>query len=131
MNKITLHTEDYFDSCHRLRNYEGKCCNYHGHTWKLEIWAQGVDNQKDEIGILFDFGEVKKIKELLDHKDLNEMVPYFSDVNPTAENISEFILNILKLKYINLDFRVKLFETYAGKKTWCQRQTDNFDINYL
>ncbi len=120
---MTLHTEEVIDSCHKLENYEGKCKNLHGHTWKIELWIQGKDSQKDSVGILFDFGNIKIIKEELDHKCLNDVIKE----NPTAENISKWILD--KLIQLNpiLEYRVKLYETAVGKETWCVRQTNNFD----
>ena len=129
-NTITLYTETVIDSCHNLRGYEGKCKNLHGHSWKISVWAQGKDDQKDEVGILFDFGNVSKIKEELDHKFINEDVPHFRDVNPTAENISQYILASL-VSSKELDYRVRVYETAVGKETWSQRQTDNFEPRYL
>ena len=64
-----LKTEFVFDSAHSLRNYEGKCKNIHGHTWKVEIWIKGDSSKLDETGILFDFTNVQKLKEKFD--DIN------------------------------------------------------------
>lgn len=30
-----------------------------------------------------------------------------------------------------LDYRIRVYETAVGKETYCQRQTENFDIKYL
>ena len=30
-----------FDSAHRLENYQGKCENLHGHTYKLHVIIRG------------------------------------------------------------------------------------------
>jgi len=80
--KITLHTEGWFDAAHHLENYEGKCSNKHGHTYKVEVWIQGEEEQLDKAGILWDFGKLKDILNTFDHKDLNEL--YIN--NSTAEN---------------------------------------------
>jgi len=130
LTKITLHTETAIDSCHRLNNYDGKCVNLHGHTWLIQVWIQGEDSQKDAVGILFDFGGIKQINEELDHKNISEN-PYFEKINPTAENITMYILLRLNKLDPELDYRVKVYETAVLKKTWCQRQTNGFDINYL
>lgn len=127
---ITLYTETVIDSCHNLRNYLGKCKNLHGHSWKISIWIQGTDAQKDSVGILFDFGTVGHIKEELDHKYLNDDVEYFKQVNPTAENISLYILEELT-DAKDLAYRVRVYETAVGKETYSQRQTDNFEPRYL
>jgi 6-pyruvoyltetrahydropterin/6-carboxytetrahydropterin synthase len=126
-NKITLFTEEAIDSCHHLENYDGKCINFHGHTWLIQIWIQGDDQYLDKVGILFDFGNIKKIKEKLDHKDLNNVL----NINPTAENISKYILDYLVDLNNNLEYRIRIYETAVLKRTYCQRQTGNFDINYI
>jgi len=129
-DKITLHTEIVIDSAHRLVNYQGECSRIHGHTWKVDVWIQGKIEDKDVIGILFDFGKIKIIKEKLDHRFLNDIEP-FDKINPTAENLSLYILEeLLEINPI-LEYRVKIFETAIGKETWCQMQTTEFDIKYL
>lgn len=122
VKKILLHTEFVIDSCHHLEGYEGKCKNNHGHSWLVECWFEGTTDQKDEVGILVDFGIVKELKERLDHKDLNVVLGY----NPTAENLSEWIYNMLKdkiendLKKEGIQIKIRLYETYVGKKTYCE-----------
>lgn len=129
-HKITLYTETVIDSCHKLNAYKGACQRLHGHSWYIKVWIQGEDSQKDQVGILFDFGNIKIIKDELDHRYLNEIEP-FTEINPTAENISLYLLE--KLKNFNniLDYRIRVYETAVGKETYCQRQTENFDIKYL
>lgn len=129
-NKITLYTETVIDSCHQLKNYEGLCSQIHGHSWKICIWIQGTDSEKDEVGILFDFSNVKKIKDILDHKFINEKVEFFKNINPTAENISFFLIEKL-ISMKKLEYRVRVYETAIGKETYSQRQTNAFDINFL
>lgn len=130
MNKITLYTETVIDSCHRLIDYDGKCSNLHGHTWVVKVWIQGEDAQKDAVGILFDFGTIKSIKDLLDHQYLND-IPPFNTINPTAENITGFLLEeLVKIKPY-LHYRIRVYETAVGKSTYAQRQTSNFDTRYL
>lgn len=96
----------------------------------FEVWIQGDDSDKDSVGILFDFGNIKLISEELDHKDLNELAP-FKTINPTAENITLYILFKLKEFNSNLEYRVRVYETAVRKETYCQRQTQNFDVKYL
>lgn len=100
-----------FDAGHRLSNYEGKCKNLHGHTYKVEITING---SLDELGMVMDFGDLKELYNKIvdakfDHKTilfendpLNQkikelmpeavvMVPY----NPTAENFAKDIFGML------------------------------------
>jgi len=86
--ELTLYTEDYFDSAHFLKNYDGKCSELHGHTWKVSVWVRGDEKFRDKSGILWDFGNIKKIINLLDHKNLNDLF----DESPSVENLVLFIL---------------------------------------
>ena len=90
MYEITI--EGRFSSAHQLRDYEGKCENLHGHNWIVKVSIRG--NNLDDKGMLIDFKVLKKILnkilEELDHKFLNEILP-FDKLNPTAENIANYI----------------------------------------
>ena len=86
----------HLDSGHYLRGYQGKCANPHGHrfTYQITISKEELDN----LGMLIDFTNIKdfmkgEIEELLDHKMLNEVVP-FTTANPTAENLAHFIYDL-------------------------------------
>lgn len=116
---IQLHTETTIDSAHFLQGYDGNCKNFHGHSWFLEIWIRGLRVDLNEVGILFDFGEVKRIKERFDHKLLNNIHP-FTEINPTAENISSVIYDQLKEINPHLLYKIRLYETKVGKETYCE-----------
>jgi 6-pyruvoyltetrahydropterin/6-carboxytetrahydropterin synthase len=79
-------------SAHQLRGYEGRCKDLHGHTWKIEVTLQS--EKLDAIGMVADFKVMKKLlKEVLDpidHVYLNDL-PYFKNVNPTTENIAQYV----------------------------------------
>ncbi len=116
---ITLHTEVAIDSCHELKGYDGACSRLHGHTWFLEVWVRGASPDLNKDGILFDFGNVKKIKEKYDHRYLNDISP-FDKINPTAENISMQFYKELREDYPHLSFKIRLYETKVGKETYCE-----------
>ncbi len=84
-----------FSAAHRLRNYNGKCENLHGHNYKVEIAVRG-DRLTD--GLLMDFALLKKRIDAviggLDHTYLNEVEP-FTKVEPSAENIAEYLYHAL------------------------------------
>jgi len=116
---LTLHTETTIDSCHHLVGYKGKCANIHGHTWKVELWFAGDDDDIDDVGILVDFGIVKELKELLDHKDLNKVIKK----NPTAENLTMWIYNWLDRKLDEvIAIKVRVYETAVDKLTYCETE---------
>ena len=127
MAKVTVHRKAHFNAAHRLYNGEwsdarnatvfGKCANphYHGHNYELIVAVKGDINP--ETGFVMDMKVLKKlveieIEEQFDHKNLNEEVSYFKDLNPTAENIAVVIWNILREKIASsLELAVTLYET--------------------
>ena len=124
---MKLHCSFEFDAAHRLVGYEGKCKHLHGHMWRVEIEIEG--EKLDEIGMLWDFTNVKKLKDHFDHKTIlkickeNENLVYtiiktcgsnslcMLHCNPTAENLAKFILDILKIEFKELKFKVKVWES--------------------
>jgi len=128
--KVTVNRKAHFNAAHRLFKPEwsdeknasvfGKCSNpnYHGHNYDLTVSVTGdVD---PETGFVMDMKVLKdliinEIEEVFDHKNLNEEVEEFNDVdglNPTAENIVIVVWNKLR-PHINLkhDLSVTLYET--------------------
>ena len=107
--KLEVYREVQFSSAHRLRNYHGKCENMHGHNWRVRLFV--TRNQLDETGFVMDFkvldAVLKKIMELLDHKDLNSLKE-FETVNPTAENIALLIFRLAEKEISAIDKEVKV-----------------------
>ncbi len=93
----TVCVEDWFAAAHYLRNYHGKCENPHGHNYRVKVYVSGKN--LDKGGMLIDFSVLKKhlksVLETLDHHDLNS-TPYFTEQEPSAENISRYIFDSLK-----------------------------------
>lgn len=116
---LTLHTEIVIDSAHQLRGYDGACKRTHGHTWFVEVWIKGHPEYKDKVGILFDFGYVKKLRDKYDHQFIND-IPPFNEINATAENLTEVMYKELKSERPELLFKVRVYETKVGKETWCE-----------
>jgi 6-pyruvoyltetrahydropterin/6-carboxytetrahydropterin synthase len=83
--------EETFSSGHALRGYKGKCENVHGHNYRVKVTLAGP--QLDEIGLLVDFTELKRVLRgiigLLDHQFLNDLQPFIT-VNPSAENLAKY-----------------------------------------
>lgn len=83
-----------FEACHHLPNYDGKCKNPHGHSYKLEVTVFGDMNKEKghpKEGMLIDFKDLKaivneKVVDIYDHQDLNQ----FFEI-PTAEIMVEQI----------------------------------------
>ena len=79
-----------FAAAHQLGEIGGSCEQLHGHTWKVEVFLQG--EELDKNGILVDFREVKSMvkKQIdeLDHHYLNEVL---KGMNPTTENLAKYL----------------------------------------
>ena len=104
----------------------GKCNNpnFHGHNYELIVSVTGEVDQ--ETGYVIDtkiLSDLIKehIEEAFDHKNLNEDVPEFAALNPTAEHIAYIIWNKLrvliapdKVLEITLYETPRNFVTYKG-----------------
>ena len=83
-----LETTTTFDAAHYLPEYNGKCKNLHGHTWKVKVIVYKNDLNNNFV---VDFSVIKKVIHTFDHKCLNEFL-----TNPTAENIAKYLYNAIK-----------------------------------
>ena len=125
--KVTVSRKAHFNAAHRLYRKDwsdaqnealfGKCSNphFHGHNYELIVHVTGeIDPETGyvmEMKILKDLIKVE-VEDKMDHKNLNEEVPDFFDLIPTAENIVVVIYNSLK-PHLNPQhtLEVTLYET--------------------
>lgn len=125
--KVAVYRQEHFNAAHRLHNPSwsaqknaeifGKCNlpNYHGHNYELIVKVIGeVD---PETGYVIDMKVLsdiisQNVLDRFDHKNLNEDVPEFKHLNPTAENIAIVIFNLLRpLVDQTLLLQIRLYET--------------------
>ena len=94
---------------HRLNlNYESKCANLHGHNWIVTVWCKS--QTLDANGMVMDFTHIKRqVQDKLDHKFLNDVVPF----NPTAENIAKWVCEQIQNCY-----RVSVQESEGNVATY-------------
>ena len=125
--RVTISRKAHFNAAHRLFRKDwsdaqnisvfGKCSNphYHGHNYELIAHITGEIDP--ETGYVMDMKVLKdlikeKIEDAFDHKNLNEEVPEFLDLIPTAENMAVVIYQKL-IPHLNdkHDLSVTLYET--------------------
>jgi 6-pyruvoyltetrahydropterin/6-carboxytetrahydropterin synthase len=125
--EVAVYRKEQFNAAHRLHNPAlgeeenrrifGKCNlpNYHGHNYELVVKLTG---QPDPVtGYVYDMKLLsdlvrEKVIEKFDHKNLNLDVAEFAHLNPTAENISIVIYNLLRPEIdASLRLVVRLYET--------------------
>lgn len=91
-----LSVQGRFSAAHHLSGYDGKCAGLHGHNWDVELFVRGP--RTAESGMLTDFKKLRaalvSALEELDHADLNR-VERLVGVNPTSENIAQFLYRTL------------------------------------
>jgi 6-pyruvoyltetrahydropterin/6-carboxytetrahydropterin synthase len=125
--RVTVSRKAHFNAAHRLYNCDwsderndamfGKCANphFHGHNYELIVSVTGPIDP--ETGYVMDMKVLKdliasEVEEAFDHKNLNEQVPEFKTLNPTAENISVVIWQKLRpLIPTSLELEITLYET--------------------
>jgi len=113
--------ETHFAASHQLHGYQGPCKTLHGHTWKVRVEVE--TNQLNDIGISFDFKELKSITETvinrLDHHHIND-VPPFDKINPTAEHLARYIYEEVK----------KLIPEYANMSQVIVWESAHYAVSY-
>jgi len=104
-----------FSAAHNLRGYRGKCEALHGHNWRVEAAVSA--KRLDKIGMVEDFGVIRKelrfVLNELDHRYLNDVGP-FAKVNPTSENIAEWVFEEMGKRISSVRCKVawvKVWET--------------------
>lgn len=133
-----------FETAHVLYNYDGKCKNMHGHSYKLFVSVKGNpinDLENPKNGMVVDFGDIKKIvkEEIVDVWDhavlVNGNSPHeklgselenqghkviFCNFQPTCENMLYEIASKIKNrlpKEVSLAY-LKLHETENSYGEW-------------
>ena len=127
--ETSLTVGTHFSAAHRLArpdlSYEENCEIYgkcarphgHGHNYHLEVTVTGeIDPRTGMIVNLEKLHNVLEefVVEPFDHYFLNEDIPYFAEVVPTAENIAVYIGHLLQQPTQDLGVmldKIKLIES--------------------
>ena len=146
---MLLTKEFFFDSAHMLSNYDGKCGNIHGHTYKLKVFIKGTPLKNDisqDGGMILDFSKIKEIinnyiLNKFDHSLITTKKEYFYgklyenvkycyldfpfNIKTTCEMISLQILNDLVKLNIPID-AIELWETKTSSCYTTKEDLKNF-----
>jgi 6-pyruvoyltetrahydropterin/6-carboxytetrahydropterin synthase len=107
----------YHDICcgHRVCGHENKCANLHGHNYRFHFTVEG---EQDNLGRVMDFSVIKStlcqwLEDEWDHRFLlwenDPLASTLPDIdpsvilvsfNPTAENMAEYIVEIIAPKIL-------------------------------
>jgi len=88
-----------------MLSYESKCEALHGHNWIVVVHCKSETLNAD--GMVTDFTRIKRdIEGALDHRNLNEVLPF----NPTAENIARWICD-----HVENCYKVEVWESENNK----------------
>ena len=132
-NMIELTQQFEFSASHRLhcdhlsdeenRAIFGKCNNIagHGHNYVVEVSVCGtVGDDAGQVVPLHDFEAVVKAKviDVFDHKNLNEDIKIFKTLNPSVENITKSIWDLLVDQF--KDAKLNRIRVYETPKTWAE-----------
>lgn len=128
--RVLISKEFTFDAAHHLHDYEGKCKNLHGHTYRVVL---GLSGYTDERGLLIDFGDIKeiwkqKIEIHLDHRYLNETLP---PMNTTAENIVVWIYEKLTEALLDEGYngvRVEFIRFYETPTSYAEARREWMEV---
>lgn len=131
--RMILLTQQFeFSAAHRLHCPElsaeqnwaifGKCNNPHGHghNYLLEVTLSGEASVEGQYIRLTDFEQTvrERVVDRFDHKDLNRDTQEFATLNPTVENITQVVWNLLDGQFGSARLhRVRVYET---PKTWAE-----------
>lgn len=87
-----------FSASHQLRLYDGSLEPLHGHDWTVVVTVAA--GKLDAIGVVMDFHVLeRRLGQVIGgfhNRHLNDVIP-FVKVNPSAENVAEYIATCLEL----------------------------------
>lgn len=97
-----LKTNASFDSAHFLKGYEGKCCNIHGHRWKVavEIGSEELVEEGTNRGMIVDFSKLKDdLGSITDYLDHSLIIEKGSLKEKTLEALKEEDFRIIEVSF--------------------------------
>ena len=106
-------TTRHFSAAHALKLYDGSLEPIHGHNWKVQVTVGSA--KLDAIGVVMDFHELERLLDRilgpLHNRHLNEVEPFASELNPSAENVAVHVGQSLALPNSVKLLSVQVWET--------------------
>lgn len=131
---MKLSTRQFFESAHRLVDYDEDCKRIHGHNFVVDVdICDSTFSKLTKAGFLVDFKDIKKVIKKLDHKlllkDCVENTELFTDkmpkdwivwlpFNPTCENLAVYLRDSMS-KDTGIPVEriiIRVYETYKPEK---------------
>ncbi len=117
----TIFKQFSFEAAHHLNGLPvgHQCSRQHGHSYRVEVELKA--RKLNEVGFVRDYGQLDELARLLksnyDHKDLNEINPYFVEgIQTSAENIARVLYEWCHSLWPEV-VAVRVSET---QKTWAE-----------
>lgn len=105
-----------FSATHQLRLPDGTLEPLHGHGWGVDVVVEA--DRLDAMDCVMDFHELQRqidgITKAWDRRHLNEVEPFRSGINPSAERVAQAIAASLRLPG-----NVRLVNVDVGEATGC------------
>lgn len=83
-------TTRHFSAAHQLVLYDNSLEPLHGHNWVVKVVVTAP--KLDAIGVVMDFHELERLVDQiivpLHNHHLNDVEPFKSQLNPSAENVA-------------------------------------------
>lgn len=133
-----------FSMGHRVHGHENKCALPHGHNYRIWFHCEGP---LDDIGRVIDFGVMKPLlcewlEDNWDHKfilwEKDPWVAKFEEMNipgvvavpfnPTAENIGQYLLDVVGPERLKDSHGVTLVKVVVEETRKCSAEVELVDI---
>lgn len=145
MDHVLIQQQYEFAAAHRLhvdalsddenRKVFGKCNNPsgHGHNYRLQVTARAPIDPEGKVIEVADLDALvdDEVIQKLDHKHLNVDVPQFAELNPSVENITKVIWDMLEKPIETLAMTLDAVSVWETGKTVCTyRGVDQRGVKY-
>lgn len=113
-----FYRQDKWDEKKNLSTF-GKCFSQygHGHDYLLQVQFEVTEQHPIPLALV---EAMRELKEELDHKHLNFLIPEFKDKVPTTENVALYCQEKLTKKLPQ--FPVKKLRLYEKPDLWVEIQ---------